>query len=135
MTRFKNRKRNVVAVGDVHDWGDAMSSRIRTVLRSALRLVWWGLVLPWIALALLHIVLRRAEATFCLPLAYRTLFDHHGCCPRGHRTELRGVWECRGCGGLFAGIAFQACPVCGSGCGHIPCDEPGCGLAIRNPMV
>jgi hypothetical protein len=43
------------------------------------------------------------------------------------------VFECRGCGGLFAGWVFGPCPICGAHCGYTTCEH--CGMAIRNPFV
>lgn len=110
-----------------------MLHHARTILRFLLRVLWWGLVLPWLALALLRAGVREVESIMRGLLALRVAFAHELRCPRGHRSELRGVFECRGCGGLFAGWAFQACPTCGSACGHIACEH--CGLAIRNPLI
>ena len=110
-----------------------MWNHVRLVLRITFRLLWWTLVLPWLALALFRAGGRRLEGQVRGLLALRVAFDRHARCPRGHRSELRGLWECRGCGGLFPGSAFQACPVCGSACGHIACER--CGLAIRNPLA
>lgn len=112
-----------------------MWNNVRLAVRIAVRVLWWALVLPWLAFAVLRAGARKAEANVRGLLALRVAFDRHARCARGHRSDLRGVWECRGCGGLFAGWAFQACPTCGSTCGHVACVREGCGLAIRNPLA
>lgn len=53
-------------------------------------------------------------------------------CPRGHRTPIFGVYECR-CKAIIEGFVFQSCPVCGSSAGWTPCRK--CGLPIRNPFL
>jgi hypothetical protein len=88
---------------------------------------------PWVALSAGMSLVNRVDRYTRMLTALRSTASSQGRCPRGCRSELRGVWECRACGSLFAGFAFQACPVCSSTCGHIACEH--CGLAIRNPFV
>ncbi len=105
---------------------------IRLTLRLLLTVVTTVLIAPWIAGALLAAgarVVRHALRAYRAGGAAFTDFVH---CPRGHRSELHGVFECR-CGALFAGWAFERCPVCNESCGWTGCEH--CGLAVRNPVL
>jgi len=108
---------------------------IRSIARVLLGLTWLALVVPWVAFALGRAATRHVVSQGRALLALRYALATHVVCPRGHRTETRGVFECATCHGLFAGWAFGPCLVCWAGCGHIACDHRGCGLAIRNPTV
>ncbi|MFI5297842.1 MAG: hypothetical protein ACHREM_07050 [Polyangiales bacterium] len=99
------------------------------------RAIWWALVLPWLALAVLRALVRKFEAFAHLIASLHFVFTEQVQCPRGHQAELHGVFECRTCGGLFAGWAFQICPICQGACGHVSCAHENCGLSIRNPLV
>ncbi len=76
----------------------------------------WLLMAPWLLVGAARLLPRLPP-----PLLRRTR------CPRGHEVRLHGVWQCA-CGALFAGHAFQDCPVCGQAAGWTSCD---CGLAVR----
>ncbi len=105
----------------------------RTIGRviAALALIW--LLSPWVCLsavaALVHLGWRTARAALSLRFVFASTLR----CPAGHASELKGVFECRTCGSLFAGWAFQPCPVCRESCGYVPCEH--CGLAVRNPFL
>lgn len=112
----------------------ATLQRAATVaLRLSVRLAWAMLVAPWVigalAIAGVRYVRRIAWLVTAVPRAAKDSLP----CPRGHASELLGVFECRGCGGLYAGHAFQRCPICGSSAGHVMCEH--CGLTVRNPMT
>ena len=107
--------------------------RYQTIIRVFFALVWAWLVAPWVALAVaggvVHFVWRAMRAASSLRYALSETLR----CPAGHTSELQGVFECRSCGSLFAGWAFQACPTCGESCGYVSCEH--CGLAVRNPFL
>ena len=92
-----------------------------------------ALLAPWVALALAAWATRKMRALIRACLAVRYAFVRELRCKAGHRTSLIGVFECRGCGGLFAGYAFDRCPTCGESCGYVPCER--CALAVRNPYL
>jgi hypothetical protein len=109
-------------------WND-----FRKIVTIGFKVLGWLLVAPWIVLEL---VLRAvgavrgvARGMVRLPLARAT----HARCPRGHASNLQGVFECRGCGALYAGYAFGPCPVCSSSAGYVNCEH--CGFPIRNPFL
>lgn len=105
----------------------------RDVLRLLRPVLVACLIAPYVALALVFHVARKWRGSMRLiPLA-RLATASHLRCPRGHASALHGIWECRGCGGLFAGYAFGRCAVCGAGAGHVACEH--CGLAVRNPFL
>ncbi len=103
------------------------------IVRVLLRLAFWILVAPWVALALLRAIGRRFDDLMRAVLAMRHALAAELRCPAGHASNLHGVFECRSCGALFAGWAFQGCPVCGQSCGYLPCEH--CGLGVRNPFA
>ena len=92
-----------------------------------------ALLAPWITLAICVWTARKAVALRRTFTSLRFAFVRELRCPAGHRTSLVGIYECRGCGGLFAGYAFDRCPTCGESCGYVPCEH--CGLAVRNPLI
>ena len=53
-------------------------------------------------------------------------------CPRGHRTPVYGVYECR-CRAVVEGWVFSKCRVCRQSAGWTPCLR--CGLPVRNPLL
>lgn len=104
------------------------------IMLSGFRLTAQGMLLcPWIAVALVGAACASAVGLARRALGLKRALTDDVRCRRRHRVELRGEWECRGCGGLFAGWAFQRCPICGTECGHVPCDR--CGLGVQNPLV
>ena len=104
----------------------------RAILRWTLLALEWLLVLPWV-LAAVFVAMRDAISNARRAFrAGQAAFVDTVRCPRGHRSELHGVFECR-CGALFAGWAFEQCPVCAESCGWITCEH--CGLAVRNPII
>ena len=106
---------------------------IRTVLRVLRITVLVVFVAPWVVLGLLGAMLNRIGALVTDFRILRLALESHLPCPHGHRSALHGVFECRGCGGLFAGWVFGSCPICGAHCGYTTCEH--CGMAIRNPFV
>jgi hypothetical protein len=100
------------------------------LLRVAAQVV---LLFPWILLALFAFGWRSVNRFIRQAIGLKRALTDDVRCARGHRVELRGEFECRSCGGLFAGWAYQHCPICGAACGHVACDR--CGLAVRNPLV
>ncbi len=92
-----------------------------------------ALVAPYVALAIILHAVRKGRAARRLLALARLVKSSHLLCPRGHWSALHGVWECRGCGGLFVGYAFGWCPTCGSSGGYVECEH--CGLAVRNPFL
>ncbi len=90
-------------------------------------------IAPWVVLSIVLAAARRFEGAVLGLVALKRVLRGDIRCPQAHRTELRGVFECRSCGGLFAGWAFQRCPICGTSCGHVPCER--CGMAVRNPLI
>lgn len=115
---------------------DLIDSWLRPVVRIAWRTsVWcvvWAHLAPWVALAALGVVLRTTIGAAQGFHAGRAAAVSNLPCPRGHRSELHGIFECR-CGALFAGWAFENCPICHEGCGYVTCEH--CGLAVKNPIV
>jgi hypothetical protein len=109
-------------------------------IRPSLRVAWRitalslfaALVGPWILFATIRLVVRTVYAGIQGFRAGKAAAVTHLPCPRGHRSELHGIFECR-CGALFAGWAFESCPVCHEGCGYVTCEH--CGLAVKNPIV
>jgi hypothetical protein len=104
----------------------------RTVARLAWSLGVLCLVAPWIAVAIVAAAARIVRAGVQAFRAARAALADSARCPRGHRSDLHGVFECR-CGALFAGWAFEKCPVCNESCGYVSCEH--CGLAVRNPVL
>lgn len=105
----------------------------RRTAKVALQVTLVALVEPWVLFALVRALAGRLDRLVHGLLALRFAFADRLRCPRGHLSELRGIFECRGCGGLFAGWAFEECPVCGASCGHVACER--CGMAVRNPLL
>lgn len=103
------------------------------LLRMAWLCCWVALIVPWVVIGVLQAAFIRARRLAWILRAVPRAAGDALPCPRGHASELLGVFECRGCGGLYAGHAFQRCPICGSSAGHIMCEH--CGLTIRNPMT
>jgi hypothetical protein len=87
---------------------------------------------PWVFGAVVGSALRTVRAARRAYRAGRVALVDTARCPRGHRSELHGLFECR-CGALFAGWAFEECPVCAESCGYIACEQ--CGLSVRNPFI
>ena len=106
---------------------------LRGLLRVGWTLAWLLLVTPWIAGALIAEGLKRLRRIVRVLAALRFATSRTMRCPLGHDSQMLGVFECRTCGSLFAGWAFQACPICRSSCGWVNCEH--CGFAIRNPFV
>lgn len=106
---------------------------IRTTFRTTCWLVYVALLTPWVVVALAGLLTRKVTALRRFMVSIQHTFDHELLCPAGHPNSLHGIFECRGCGSLFAGYAFGRCPSCGDSCGYIPCEH--CGLAVRNPFL
>lgn len=106
---------------------------LRTALRVTWLILWISLIAPWVVLSAIRNTVDRLRRLVWLIRAVPRAASDTLPCPRGHASGLLGVFECRGCGGLYAGHAFQRCPICGSNAGHIMCEH--CGLTIQNPMV
>jgi len=106
---------------------------LSVMLRLLLRAAVVALITPWVIFALLRRYGRACSNLASLLVGLRATFTSHVHCPRGHLSVLHGVWECKTCSALFAGWAFQYCPVCGQSCGYVTCER--CGLAVRNPML
>jgi hypothetical protein len=106
---------------------------MQLILRALAKVGYTMLVGPWVLASLARAACQRLDSMIRLAAALPHAMRPDIRCPRGHRSETRGVFECRGCGGLFAGWVFQACPICGSSCGHISCEH--CGLSIPNPFL
>lgn len=115
----------------------ALSPIFVRVLKVAIRMTIWtayiALLAPWVTLAIVVHTARKMIALRRMLAVLRFTFARDLPCPAGHWNSLHGVYECRGCGSLFAGYAFDHCPTCGESCGHIPCER--CGLAVRNPLL
>lgn len=105
---------------------------VRVVLRWTIFVLEWLLVAPWLAGAFIVAALDAIANARRAFRAGQAAFADTVRCPRGHRSELHGIFECR-CGALFAGWAFERCPVCAESCGWIGCEH--CGLAVRNPVI
>lgn len=105
---------------------------VRPVLRATWQCLFLALVMPWIVLAALRLALRVAGAAVQGFRAGKAAAVSELVCPRGHRSQLHGIFECR-CGALFAGWAFESCPICHEGCGYVTCEA--CGLAVKNPII
>ena len=103
------------------------------ILRLSLRVATVALIAPWVIFALLRRYWRACSNLAGFLLGLRATFASHLRCPRGHLSSLHGVWECRTCGALFAGWAFQYCRVCGQSCGYVTCEH--CGLAVKSPLM
>lgn len=115
------------------DLSTNVSHLFRVVLRFVRPLLWLFFVTPWILLGLIrHVVLRFRESKRQFRLL-RLATATHLICPFGHRSALNGVFECRTCGVLFAGFAFQRCPNCSTSCGYTTCEH--CGMSLRNPWL
>lgn len=117
-------------------WGDPMPDAMnlmKLILRVLMKLAYTLLIAPWVLCSLIGAGFRRVDSAVRVAHALPYVTATHIACPRGHRSSLRGIFECRGCGSLFAGWVFQACPVCRSSCGHTTCEH--CGLSIRNPLI
>src|SRR5437868_3564651 len=82
---------------------------------------------PWVAIAVVAALWRLAGAPLRLARTLHAAFANVVYCPRGHRVELVGVWDCR-CGARFVGHAFAQCPVCRERPGWLECRV--CGLAV-----
>lgn len=106
---------------------------LHAVLRLVKTVAFVVLVAPWVVLALARAAFVKVDKFVRMLLSVRNALDDHAICQAGHRSGLHGVFECRGCGALFAGYAFAECPVCRESCGFIQCEH--CGLAIRNPLL
>lgn len=106
---------------------------LRSVFRFLLFAAWVALITPWVVASVVRAGVQRLARALHVILAVPRAASDVLPCPRGHASELLGVFECRGCGGLFAGHAFQRCPICRSTAGHVMCEH--CGLTIRNPMM
>jgi hypothetical protein len=104
----------------------------RTVARITLALLAATLIAPWIVFSFVAAGVRVVYSTVRGYRAARAALIQHALCPRGHRSDLLGVFECR-CGALFAGWAFERCPVCYESCGYVSCEH--CGLSVRNPVL
>ena len=102
------------------------------VKRYTPKLIWTLLVAPWILIAIGFAIARVAFALRNGLRRLRFASAARMICPRGHRTELYGIFECR-CGALFAGWAFGRCPICRESCGYVPCEH--CSLAVKNPLL
>src|SRR5277367_989966 len=99
---------------------------LRLTLRVLAKLGYVFLIAPWAIASLLAAGFRRVDAAARVAGALPRVTASYVLCPRGHRSATLGMWECRGCGGLFAGWAFQACPICSApGAGHIACEHCG----------
>src|SRR5258706_4257936 len=100
-------------------------------IRAAARLMRFAMVnavlAPWVVLAALGALVHAVQLPFHIVCVLRRAFARATYCPRGHRVELIGVWECR-CGALIAGHVLQNCLVCRERCGWISC--PVCKLSI-----
>lgn len=105
---------------------------LRILTRLVLAFMGAALVAPWVLVAVLAAACRVVYRARRAYRAGRVALADTATCPRGHRSDLHGVFDCR-CGALFAGWAFEACPVCGESCGFVPCER--CGLSIRNPLI
>jgi hypothetical protein len=105
---------------------------IKLAFRMAVSVLGALLVAPWILLAVVSMACRQVRAARRAYRAGRVALADNARCPRGHLSELHGVFECR-CGALFAGWAFEECPVCSESCGYVPCVR--CGLSVRNPLI
>lgn len=103
------------------------------LLRACSKILLAVLVAPWLVGAVVWRLARALAHVARSALLLRYLAVTHVRCPRGHQSALHGVFECRSCGALFAGWAFQQCPVCQTTCGHIACEH--CGLSVRNPLL
>jgi|GEM_PF-3016821 len=89
-------------------------------------------VAPWVLAAVLATAARVVRTARRAYGAGRAVVVDTVRCPRGHQSELHGVFECR-CGALFAGWAFQNCPICAESCGYVACER--CGMSVRNPVI
>ncbi len=96
--------------------------------------LWVALVAPWVTLAILRICILNSGLVLRVLRQLRPVFATHLHCPSHHRSALHGVFECRACGSLFGGWAFQRCPICGDvSVGYVACEH--CGMAVKNPFL
>ena len=109
-----------------------MPRLLRPLLKASLVLLRAVLVAPWVVVAILMAAIRLAFDARTAYAAGRAAYVERVRCPRGHESNLHGIFECR-CGALFAGWGFGRCPVCAECCGYISCEH--CGLAVQNPIV
>ena len=85
----------------------------------------WFLVTVWLGSKLLYRLLKRLWGL-------RIFLSETRTCPRGHKTPIYGVYECR-CRALIEGFVFRKCPVCKESAAWTPCRK--CGLPLRNPLL
>lgn len=65
--------------------------------------------------------------------ACRTMTTDALVCPKGHTIPTTGVFECRACGFVYQGSAFQCQnPECRATTSYLNCPE--CHLSVRNPF-
>ena len=111
-----------------------MSRDLKRILEFVtIRIAWALLVAPWFLGALAYGLGRNSRELVATLTRFRYAFPQSLRCPNGHESSLYGMFECRGCGGLFAGWAFDRCPICGDSCGYVACEH--CGLAVTNPFL
>jgi len=115
------------------DFGIPLRPIFRLLVRVARAAVLVLLLAPWVTLVLTWHASRQLVAGLRSLRKVRLVLTTKLTCPQGHASVLLGMFECRSCGALFAGHAFQHCPVCGTSCGYVPCEH--CGMAVRNPFL
>ncbi len=81
---------------------------------------------------LLALNYRAADYLTQIMWASMTPDPDHIVCPKGHRIETYGTFQCEACGFIYEGNVFQCRnPECKATTPHIRCPE--CGLSVSNP--
>jgi hypothetical protein len=105
-----------------------MEKIFKTAIFISLKLIWFVIIgWFWILCKLIRII----RFGFKIPSALTNTI----CCPAGHEGSAIGKWRCGSCGAEFEGWVWQNCPVCGESALYIPCEDPRCNLAIKNPFI
>ena len=111
---------------------------VPVVARGLVARVFFAWHAPWFVARSTLAIMRGAERVRGWPGRLRAASGDSIRCGRcGLEQPLLGRWRCPICKATETTHAFAACTICGNSmpCGYVVCTTPGCGEAIRNPLI